>query len=99
MYIVYVNVVTFARVSVIQHGLADHVLESWRWTGESLELIMTNAYRQCGSQREAELLLADLRVRRGVGPLVSEKRVGPEFSRKVHLFFTSRDPDAHLANT
>ncbi|XP_063862650.1 crossover junction endonuclease EME1-like [Scylla paramamosain] len=60
---------------------------------------LVQAYRQCGSQREAELLLADLRVRRGVGPLASEKRVGPEFSRKIHLFLTSRDPDAHLANT
>ncbi|XP_050689814.1 crossover junction endonuclease EME1-like [Eriocheir sinensis] len=60
-------------------------------------MALVQAYHRCGSQREAEQLLADLRVRRSVGPLVSEQRVGKEFSRKLHLFLTSTNPDQPLA--
>ncbi|XP_076041563.1 methyl methanesulfonate sensitivity 4 isoform X2 [Oratosquilla oratoria] len=55
------------------------------------------AYSRCSSNQEGAKLLADIPVRRGTGPLVSSRRVGPELSRKIHAFFTSEDPELSLA--
>ncbi|XP_071547457.1 crossover junction endonuclease EME1 isoform X2 [Panulirus ornatus] len=57
---------------------------------------LVQAYRKCQTHREASLLLADISVRRQAGPLVSTRRVGPELSKKIHVFFTTRDPEITL---
>ncbi|XP_045623200.1 crossover junction endonuclease EME1 isoform X3 [Procambarus clarkii] len=61
--------------------------------------ILLESYRKCQTFREASLLLADIPVRRGAGPLASTRRIGPELSKKIHLFFTTTDPEANLAQT
>ncbi|XP_068202054.1 crossover junction endonuclease EME1 [Palaemon carinicauda] len=57
---------------------------------------LVQAYRHSTSEKEASLLLAHIPVRRGVGPLESTRRIGPELSKKIHLFFTCRDPNVNL---
>lgn len=57
---------------------------------------LVEAYRQCSSTKEASLLLADIPVRRGAGPLVSTRKIGPELSKKIHLFFTTTQPEVSL---
>nr|XP_018916393.1 PREDICTED: crossover junction endonuclease EME1 [Bemisia tabaci] len=69
--------------------LADAIISHYK-TPQAL----ITAYGKCEDQREAELLLKDLPVRRGVGPLISTRRVGPELSKKLYLFFTSDDETA-----
>ncbi|KAJ9583192.1 hypothetical protein L9F63_022463 [Diploptera punctata] len=49
---------------------------------------LIRAYENCSSQQEAQLLLASIPVRRGVGPLTSTRSVGPELSKKMYAFFT-----------
>ncbi|XP_064109576.1 crossover junction endonuclease EME1-like [Macrobrachium nipponense] len=53
---------------------------------------LVQAYRHSTSEKEASHLLADIPVRRGIGPLESTRRIGPELSKKIHLFFTCTDP-------
>ncbi|XP_063591464.1 crossover junction endonuclease EME1-like [Penaeus indicus] len=57
---------------------------------------LVEAYRRCSSTKEASLLLADIPVRRGAGPLVSTRKIGPELSKKIHLFFTTTQPEVSL---
>ncbi|XP_064643395.1 crossover junction endonuclease EME1-like isoform X2 [Lineus longissimus] len=56
--------------------------------------LLIQAYEQCHSQREAERLLVDVRVRRGAGVLETSRRVGKEMSRRIYELFTGRDPDS-----
>ncbi|PRD36574.1 UNVERIFIED_CONTAM: eme2 [Trichonephila clavipes] len=58
--------------------------------------ILMKAYTKCGSSKEAEQLLQDIVVRRNYGPLGTQRRIGPELSYKIHLFFTSRNGDQIL---
>ena len=51
-------------------------------------LTLAQAYDKCTTEQEAQLLLAKIPVRRGVGPLTSTRCVGPELSKKIHAFFT-----------
>ena len=37
------------------------------------------------------MLLADIPIRRGTGPLTTSRRIGPEQSRRIYKFFTSKD--------
>lgn len=60
---------------------------------------LIQSYRKCQTFRDASLLLADIPVRRGAGPLVSTRRVGPDLSKKIHLFFTTADPEVSLGQT
>ena len=50
------------------------------------------------SPEEASKLLADIQVRRGHGVLVNTRRVGPELSKKIYSFFTSKNPQKKLVN-
>lgn len=52
---------------------------------------LMEAYRKCTTQQQAEKLLQDIVVRRGFGPLSTTRRIGPELSYKIYLFFTSGD--------
>jgi hypothetical protein len=38
-----------------------------------------------------------LQIRRGVGPLTTVKKVGPELSKKMYTFFTASDGKATLS--
>ncbi|XP_062508074.1 crossover junction endonuclease EME1-like isoform X2 [Corticium candelabrum] len=60
---------------------------------------LREAYKNCGSIREAQNLLQDIMVQRGVGILASNRRVGPELSRKIHAVFTSQHPDTKLQHS
>ncbi|XP_035207718.1 crossover junction endonuclease EME1-like [Stegodyphus dumicola] len=52
---------------------------------------LMEAYKRCRSTKEAEILLQDIVVRRTYGPLGTQRRVGPELSYKIYLFFNSTD--------
>ncbi|GBN32300.1 Crossover junction endonuclease EME1, partial [Araneus ventricosus] len=56
----------------------------------SLQILM-EAYRACCSTKEAAQLLQDIVVRRNYGPLGTQRRIGPELSYKIYLFYNSRD--------
>ncbi|XP_042204265.1 crossover junction endonuclease EME1-like [Homarus americanus] len=60
---------------------------------------LLQSYRKCLMPQEASLLLADIPVRRGAGPLTSSRRVGPELSKKIHLFLTTKDSEVSLGQT
>ncbi|KFM64898.1 Crossover junction endonuclease EME1, partial [Stegodyphus mimosarum] len=49
------------------------------------------AYKRCRNTKEAEILLQDIVVRRTYGPLGTQRRIGPELSYKIYLFFNSTD--------
>ncbi|GFT40979.1 crossover junction endonuclease EME1 [Nephila pilipes] len=53
--------------------------------------ILVQAYKACRSSEAAEKLLQDIVVRRNYGPLGTQRRIGPELSYKIHLFYSSRD--------
>ncbi|KAK7075263.1 crossover junction endonuclease eme1, partial [Halocaridina rubra] len=57
---------------------------------------LIQAYQHSPSEKEASLLLAKIAVRRGIGPLVSTRCIGPELSKKIHLFLTTTDPEINL---
>ncbi|KAG7176071.1 Crossover junction endonuclease EME1-like [Homarus americanus] len=57
---------------------------------------LLQSYRKCLMPQEASLLLADIPVRRGAGPLTSSRRVGPELSKKIHLFLTTKDSEVWI---
>ncbi|XP_008201573.1 crossover junction endonuclease EME1 isoform X2 [Tribolium castaneum] len=71
-------------------------------TAEAISLKYPNvsalmkAYDECRSKTEAELLLQDIPIRRAAGPLSSARKIGPELSRKVFNFFTSKDGEGLL---
>ncbi|XP_037093570.1 crossover junction endonuclease EME1-like [Pollicipes pollicipes] len=52
---------------------------------------LIKAYAACLSEQERQALVADLPIRRTVGPLVSSRRVGKEMSRKLYLVMSSTD--------
>lgn len=58
---------------------------------------LVQAYEKCSSEREAELMLEPILIRRGVGPLTTVKKVGPELSKKMYTFFTASDGKATLS--
>ena len=45
-----------------------------------------------------EILLRDLPFRRGDGPLQTNRRLGPEMSRKIYQFYHSLDPHQLLSS-
>ena len=57
---------------------------------------LLQAYAACDSPGQCERLVADLAVRRSVGPLVSSRRVGNELSRKLYLTMSTLDGSAEL---
>ncbi|KAK3871446.1 hypothetical protein Pcinc_023431 [Petrolisthes cinctipes] len=57
---------------------------------------LIQAYKKCRTKEEASMLLADIPIRRGAGVLASTRRIGPELSKKLHVFFTATDPDLIL---
>ncbi|XP_050544091.1 crossover junction endonuclease EME1-like [Daktulosphaira vitifoliae] len=59
-------------------------------------LQLLEAYESCNSKLEGELLLQDIPVRRGFGPLAVTRRVGPELSKKIFLFFTDTTGQATI---
>ncbi|XP_059481621.1 crossover junction endonuclease EME1-like [Neocloeon triangulifer] len=54
---------------------------------------LIEAYEQCADGTDPKLLLEDIMVRKGVGPVETERRVGPALSRRIHAVLTSSDPD------
>lgn len=57
---------------------------------------LAEAYRSCSNEQTAQLLLQDIIVRRGDGPLATTRRVGPKLSVRIHHFFTAQDGDAYF---
>ncbi|GIY10332.1 crossover junction endonuclease EME1 [Caerostris extrusa] len=57
---------------------------------------LIKAYKECSSLKKAETLLQDIVVRRNYGPLGTQRRIGPELSYKIYLFYTSKDGDQIL---
>ncbi|XP_064478669.1 crossover junction endonuclease EME1-like isoform X2 [Ornithodoros turicata] len=55
---------------------------------------LARAYKSCGSEQAAQLLLQDIVVRRGEGPLATMRRVGPKLSSRLHHFLTTQDGSA-----
>ncbi|CAI6351955.1 unnamed protein product [Macrosiphum euphorbiae] len=51
-------------------------------------IALLEAYDNCSSRLEGETLLQDIPVRRGFGPLASNRRIGPELSKKIYTFFS-----------
>jgi len=54
-------------------------------------LSLIQAYEKLKDAKEASLLLQDIPVRRHAGPLSTSRRVGPELSKKIHNYLTSKD--------
>jgi hypothetical protein len=52
---------------------------------------LIQAYRQCSTENQAKLLLADIQVRRGAGILTTTRKIGPQMSEKIWKLFTSND--------
>ncbi|GAB6025731.1 crossover junction endonuclease eme1 [Chamberlinius hualienensis] len=52
---------------------------------------LITAYRKCTDIQQRQKLLQDITVRRGVGPLSSSRRIGPELSRKLYILLTSKN--------
>ena len=59
-------------------------------------LSLMKAYDRC-SMEDAQLLLQDIPVRRGPGPLSTMRRVGPQLSKKIYTFFTTVDEGCLIA--
>jgi len=51
---------------------------------------LIRAYQQ-RERCQADLLLAEIPVRRGEGVLARERRIGPEMSKRLHRLFTSEN--------
>ncbi|XP_034234345.1 crossover junction endonuclease EME1 [Thrips palmi] len=58
---------------------------------------LLQAYERCSKEEEAQLLLEDIPVRRGPGPLSTARRIGPQLSKKIHTFFTTFDENSLIA--
>ncbi|UJR22847.1 hypothetical protein I4U23_025876 [Adineta vaga] len=52
---------------------------------------LVQAYKQCATENDAKLLLADIQVRRGAGVLTTTRKIGPQMSEKIWKLFTSMD--------
>ncbi|KAG1688589.1 Crossover junction endonuclease EME1 [Nymphon striatum] len=57
---------------------------------------LLRAYHKSDSVKDAQLLMENIMIRRQAGPLSTSRRVGPELSKKVHAFFTSKDGEKLL---
>ncbi|XP_078690523.1 uncharacterized protein LOC144921439 isoform X2 [Branchiostoma floridae x Branchiostoma belcheri] len=57
------------------------------------------AYERCSTEKEAQMLLKDIMVRRGAGVLATSRRIGPEVSRRLHTLLTSHDSERLLHST
>ncbi|XP_043209627.1 crossover junction endonuclease EME1-like isoform X2 [Amphibalanus amphitrite] len=57
---------------------------------------LLQGFASCASVEQRERLVADLTVRRSVGPLVSSRRVGNETSRRLYAAMTATDGDLEL---
>jgi len=55
---------------------------------------LVQAYKQCQTENQAKLLLADIQVRRGAGVLTTTRKIGPQMSEKIWKLFTSTDGNA-----
>ncbi|KAM4524551.1 crossover junction endonuclease EME1 isoform 3-T4 [Odontesthes bonariensis] len=58
--------------------------------------LLKKAYSQCRSDGAKVSLLSDLLIRRGEGVTSTTRRVGPEFSKRLHLMMHSCDPELTL---
>ncbi|KYN05258.1 PREDICTED: crossover junction endonuclease EME1 [Cyphomyrmex costatus] len=56
---------------------------------------LIKAYRNC-TPDEGMNLLKDISIRRAAGPLTTVRKIGPEFSKKMYVMFTSLNGDALL---
>ncbi|VVC36227.1 Hypothetical protein CINCED_3A003417 [Cinara cedri] len=63
----------------------------------SSPIALLQAYDNCSTRLEGETLLQDIPVRRGFGPLASNRRIGPELSKKIYIFFTDNTGCATLS--
>lgn len=59
-------------------------------------LSLMKAYKNA-PDNEGPKLLQDIEIRRGIGVLQTQRRVGPELSKRIHKLFTSRDGNEILA--
>ncbi|XP_060835314.1 crossover junction endonuclease EME1-like [Rhopalosiphum padi] len=60
-------------------------------------IALLEAYDNCSSRLKGETLLQDIPVRRGFGPLASNRRIGPELSKKIYTFFTDNTGSTTLS--
>ncbi|XP_029934394.1 crossover junction endonuclease EME1 isoform X2 [Myripristis murdjan] len=58
--------------------------------------LLSQAYRQCKTEREKVSLLSDLLIRRGEGVTSTSRRVGPELSKRLFLMMNASDPEQTL---
>nr|XP_028563020.1 probable crossover junction endonuclease EME2 isoform X2 [Podarcis muralis] len=56
--------------------------------------LLLEAYRECGTDKEKQLLLSDILVRSEENE--RERRIGPDLSRRVYLFMISTNPELVL---
>ncbi|KYQ46282.1 Crossover junction endonuclease EME1 [Trachymyrmex zeteki] len=56
---------------------------------------LIKAYRNC-TPDEGINLLKDISIRRAAGPLTAIRKIGPEFSKKMYIMFTSQNGNALL---
>ena len=59
-------------------------------------LALVKKYKSCLNSEEGELLLQNIQIRRDFGLLSSNRRLGPQLSKKIYKFFNSDDPEAEL---
>lgn len=52
---------------------------------------LLDAYTQARNVSEAEMFLQDIMIRRGAGLVATQRRVGPEASRKIYAAITAVD--------
>eukprot|EP00088_Acartia_fossae_P000937 TRINITY_DN10349_c0_g1_i4.p1 TRINITY_DN10349_c0_g1~~TRINITY_DN10349_c0_g1_i4.p1 ORF type:complete len:495 (-),score=84.80 TRINITY_DN10349_c0_g1_i4:248-1732(-) len=60
---------------------------------------LIQAYRNCYSEREAELLLANIEIRRVDTIVGGTRRLGDEISKKIYYALTSEDPVSLLTKS
>ncbi|MBN3273152.1 EME1 endonuclease, partial [Polyodon spathula] len=56
--------------------------------------LLLQAYEECSCERDRVNLLADITVRAGEG--ARERRLGPELSRRLHLYMGARNAELVL---
>ncbi|GJQ73076.1 hypothetical protein Trydic_g1706 [Trypoxylus dichotomus] len=49
------------------------------------------AYQNCSPKTAGPKLLEDIPIRRAAGPLTTSRRIGPELSNKIYIFFNATD--------
>ncbi|XP_062999084.1 probable crossover junction endonuclease EME2 [Elgaria multicarinata webbii] len=56
--------------------------------------LLLQAYRECSTDKERQLLLSDIQVRTEENE--RERRIGPDLSRRIYLFLVSTNPELVL---